>query len=349
MKRYGTLMLIGLAVPAWAQVVSRESYRGPQQAWRQAAPALEQEAAVPGAQFMEQLRVSAEAAQVFFNARAAYFPSAQPDAAAQLSWAAKPLATGETLLSTPLNVEQLLAVRAAKVSSEMGAFKADDKDAAIRRVRQAIDREYAALRALTATLSARKGPLMELIDRTDDAEIQRASAYQALNSASARRTQLGEHVKREATDWAAYYKNLLEGATGSRTQNTAGASQPGAAPAKIIRPAANGQIPITRYTGEWIFPNKGLFYGSQPESVELVIQENNGRMTGTLSARFVNPAGTLKFDFQGPVVTTAKTQTFPLSGGEMGSIELIPGSAFNLLEVNFQTASQVGNFVLVKR
>ena len=237
----------------------------------------------------------------------------------------------------------------------------------IRQLRQALERERAALRALTETIAAHKSSITELIDITDVAEVERGFASQALSAATARRGQIAAHIQREAADWAEYYKNLGEGAvSGGRATGTGAAASassagaPNPAPAKITRPAANGQLPLSRYTGEWMFPNKGLFYGPQPETVELTVQENNGRFTGTLTARFAMAAGsrenpTLTLEFQGPVLP-GKTQTFPLqtNDGASGTIELIPGSAFNLLEINIQIEARpnkVGstNFVLVKR
>lgn len=345
MKRYAILTMIAAACCAQP---TREQYRAPYQAWRQAAPGLEQDAAAPAPAFAEQVRVSQEGAQKYFTERSAYLAGAQPAAVAQTAWASKPLATAEVLLATPANVNQLLAARAAKVTSDLSAFRADDKDAAIRRLRQAMERERAALRALTDSLAAHKAPLTELTDATDDAEIARASAFQALNAAGGRRTQIAEHVKREATDWSTYYKDLSEGA-GARNVSSATAAGPGASPAKILRPNPN-QIPLTRYVGDWVFPNKGLYYGPQPESVEMTIRESGGNISGTLSARFTGPARTIKFDFQG-AIQQAKSQTFPLqtSDGATGTVELIPGTAFNLLEVNFQAAGAVGNLILLKK
>lgn len=342
MTRCAILLLA--AGSAWAQN-TRENYRTPYQAWRQAAQTLEQDAAAPPPAFSDQVRSSVEAAQKFFSARAAYLTSAQPNAAEQTAWASQPLATAEALLTTPQALDQLMAVTAAKVSSGIGAFRADDKDEAIRRVLQALERERAALKALTDAMAARKASLPALLDTSDEAEIQRASVFQTLNAANGRRNQLAEHVKREATDWTAYYRDLQEGAGG---RAITGAATP--APAKILRTAANGQIPLSRYTGEWMFPGKGLFYGPQPESVEMTVQESNGRMSGTLTAKFLAPGGTVKFDFQG-AVQQAKTQSLPLqtADGATGSVELIPGSAINLIEVNFQAAGSAGNFILVKK
>jgi hypothetical protein len=357
--RYATLASLLLVSTLLAQS-PRDRYRAPYQAWRQTAPALEQSASAPTTAFAEQVRATSEAAQVFLNARAAAFLDPFPGAAEQAAWGARPLATAEAMLTVPQEVQQMLAVAAAKVGSNINAFSADDKDAAIRRVRQSMERERAALRALTDALAAEKGTLAELIEASDEAEIQRALVGQALITAAGQRMQLAEHVKREAIDWAAYYKDLLEGATANGRISTSSATPgngaaPAAAPAKILRPANNGQIQMTRYTGEWIFPSKGLFYGPTPESVEMAVDEANGTMHGTLTAKFSTPAAALTLEFQGPV-QQGKTQTFavPFSDGTSGTLELIPGTAFNLLEVNFQSAPRAGsvstaNFVLVKR
>jgi hypothetical protein len=65
--------------------------------------------------------------------------------------------------------------------------------------------------------------------------------------------------------------------------------------------------------------------------------------------------GILRFDFKGEFQTTRR-QVFNLltAEGTIGTIELIPGPAFNLLEVNFQTEAKAGkvrqaDVVLVKK
>jgi len=350
----------------WAQA-GRDSYRVPYQAWRQTAPALEQDAATPTATFATQVQASTQAMQAYLQARAAFITTPLAASVEQAKWLGQPFARAEALLTSPTEVQQLLAVTAAKVATSINSYPANDKDLVIRQLRQALERERAALRALTDTITTHKSSITELIDLTDVAEVERGFASQALSSATGRRGQIAAHIQREATDWAEYYRNLGEGAAaGGRTTGpiaptiTSIAGAPNPAPAKITRPAANGQLPLSRYTGEWMFPSKGLFYGPQPEAVELAVQENNGRITGTLTARFAMVAGsrenpTLTLEFQGPVLQ-AKTQTFPLqtNDGASGTIELIPGSAFNLLEVNIQIEARpnkVGstNFVLVKR
>ena len=366
--RYCTLLMIGAMAPAWAQA-GREGYRVPYQTWRQTAPALEQDAATPGPVFAAQVQASTQAMQGFMKAREAYITAPQPGAAEQAKWVGQPLTRAEALLNTPPEMQQLLAVAGAKVATSINSYPAADKDPAIRQLRQALERERAALRALTETMAAHKTSVTELIDLTDQAEVERGPVSQAYASATGRRTQLAAHIQRETADWTEYYKHLAEGSvSGGRTTGTvaaapitvaAGAPNP-PAPAKVTRPTANGQIPLSRYTGEWVFPTKGLFYGPQPETVELVVKENSGRIAGTLTARFAAQAGsrenpTLTLEFQGPVLQ-GKTQKFPLqtNDGATGTIELIPGSAFNLLEVNVQAEARpnkIGstNFVLVKR
>jgi len=356
----GIILLVAVAASAWGQP-TRESYRAPYQAWRQAAPALEQDAATPGPAFAAQLVTSAEAAQTFFKARVAYIPAMQSSAAEQVAWANQSLAHPDKLLETPEEVKQLLAVAAAKVATNVSAF-ASDKDPAIRQLRQAMERERAALRALTDTLNARKTSIDELVDIADETEIQRALVYQALTSGVSRRAQLAEHLRLESEDWAKYYKDLEEGAlSGGRISSAVGPAAPNAiGQPRINRPPSNGPLPMSRYTGEWIFPRSGLFYGPQPEAVEVVVQEASGNMTGTLTARFAATAGSsqtpsVTLTFQGSV-QDSKTQTFPLqtSDGSAGTIELIPGSAINLLEVTVQIEAKPGklssaNFILVKR
>ena len=87
----------------------------------------------------------------------------------------------------------------------------------------------------------------------------------------------------------------------------------------------------------------------------MVIQESNGALSGALNARYSAPAADLRLQFQGRALE-GKTQSFtvPLADGANGKIELIPGTAINLLEVNFESPAGSGpitsaNFVLVKR
>ena len=66
-----------------------------------------------------------------------------------------------------------------------------------------------------------------------------------------------------------------------------------------------------------------------------------GPWTRDSSRRPARNDPTVRFAFEGDIAATP-TQKFTLmtSDGTPGTIELIPGPAFNLLEVNFQTDPQ---------
>ena len=84
------------------------------------------------------------------------------------------------------------------------------------------------------------------------------------------------------------------------------------------------------------------------------------KATGSAFARFKLPPGAtgdpiVRFDFSGEF-QPARRQVFDLvtAEGAKGTVELIPGPAFNLLEVNFQTEMKPGKIrqadvVLVKK
>jgi len=127
------------------------------------------------------------------------------------------------------------------------------------------------------------------------------------------------------------------------------------------RPSVITPVPLIRYTGSWTFPQAdGQFHGPQPEFVDLVVLEENGRASGTLFARFKLPPGStgdpiVRFDFSGNFSNT-RNQVFELqtSDGAKGTFELIPGPAFNLLEINFLIDPRPGkirqaNAVLLKK
>jgi hypothetical protein len=167
----------------------------------------------------------------------------------------------------------------------------------------------------------------------------------------------------EGAAWAEYYRKIGEGAQGPATPITE--AQPGAPPAVLNNPVpappSITPLPLARYVGAWTYPPaNGLFHGAQPEFFDVLVNEENGHATGTAFARFKLPPGSngdpvLRFDFAGDF-QPSRRQVFNLvtAEGAKGTIELIPGSAFNLLEVNFQTEAKPGkvrqaDVVLVKK
>ena len=128
-----------------------------------------------------------------------------------------------------------------------------------------------------------------------------------------------------------------------------------ASPVTAPKPAAAA----SRFVGAWSYPGNGVFYGTEPQFVELAIREDNGHLMGGLSARFKTAPDPgrelLQFGFGGDL-RNASIQTFGFEtrSGDKGTIELIPGATPNTLEVNFHTRlndgkTQSGNMILVKR
>lgn len=354
--------LLFLSAAALAQP-ARESYRVPFQAWRDAAPMLEQDAATPGPEFAGQLDAAARAAQTFLRTRGDYLTTGQGASAEQIAWAGNRFVRAEVLLVTPPETQQLLSKNNDYLTATINSF-AGVRDPAIQQVRQAMERERAALTTLTEAVRTRAAASQELADANDDAEVARGAVAQSLANLTAARGQMAEGLRKEADGWAKYYRNLAEGAFAAPPAPSPGASVSSAIGPAPVKPAAPPRsvatLPLSRYTGAWTFPAKGTFFGAEPETAELVIDEANGRMWGTLSVRFKLPRGSsgdpnLQLTFQGLLQET-RSQTFPVetAEGAGGTIELIPGPAFNLLEINLQTDPRpnkvsTSNLLLVKR
>lgn len=125
---------------------------------------------------------------------------------------------------------------------------------------------------------------------------------------------------------------------------------------------ANSEVlDTTGFTGKWTYSTApGRFDGAEPEVVDGVIHQSNGRLMGTMFVHFKrtadgSPDFTHKFQFAGDL-HHGRTQIFPLSGdaGTSGTIELVAGNTPNLLEVHFQTRAdrgteRSGKMVLIKK
>jgi hypothetical protein len=116
---------------------------------------------------------------------------------------------------------------------------------------------------------------------------------------------------------------------------------------------------MSRYTGSWTFlPGVSTYHGLPPVSFDVFVREDGGQIFGTVNARFIvglNADPNVRFDFSGPM-QASRYQSFPLktAEGAKGTLELIPGNAFNLLEVNYTLDGAPGkvpesDVILVKR
>jgi hypothetical protein len=238
---------------------------------------------------------------------------------------------------------------------------AKDPDPGIQQVRNMLERENIALSVLTAAIAARQKAAEQVDLAIGAMEPLRLKALE-LNRAFAAGTKLtGQGAAAEAPAWGEYYRKLSDGARGAPTTSPVSGlipprpTDPGPRSAPTIAP-----LPLVRYTGDWIYQAKGLYHGPQPEFVDLVVREENGHCDGRMVARFIVPPASggdpvLRFEFSGEFKDGGR-QTFPLttSDGAKGTIDLIPGGAFNLLEINVQIAANPGkvrqtNVVLIKK
>jgi hypothetical protein len=345
MRRIACLVLVLWC--AFGQA-SRDDYRTAYREWREADPALERDASSGREDLAARAAKVASGAAKFGSARAAFLQQTSADQQQKLAWLETPPDAPSAL--TPDGAGTLIAAESRAVRRTMDTF-AGDSDRGIRQVQGILARENTAVDALALAVDKRKraaDAVKAANSAAAESQLKAADEYQGL---LADFKQSAEDSDKVMAAWARYYTEL---ATAARAVSPA--PTPVYAPSPPITP-----LPLVRYTGAWSFPpTGGMYHGAQPEVVDMVVHAEGGHAEGTLVARFKLPPGSsgdpvLKFDFSGEFKNT-RTQVFTLttSEGANGTIELIPGSAFNLLEVNFQTDPKPGkvrqgNLVLLKK
>jgi hypothetical protein len=349
------MMLAALLLPG---EVSREAYRAAYRSWRLADPTLEHDAATAGAPLGARAdRVAAEAA-TFCSERAAFIGRLTEENSQKLAWTESPVDTA--LVLSPLFTDYISG-QAAKARRAIDSF-ANDTDPGIQKLRAALERENLALAALNTAVVARQRAAADA-DRAGTAiEDARKRAVDLNHEYANDLKKAADETALETSAWAEYYRKLSEGARGVSNSVPAPTTSVTARPndPASLRAPSITSIPLVRYTGDWLFPTDGMYYGAQPQFVDFVVREDNGHADGRLVARFKLPPGStgdpvLRFEFSGEFKNT-RNQTFNLetSDGAKGTINLIPGSAFNLLEINVQIAAKPGkirqmNVVLIKK
>jgi hypothetical protein len=361
MKRAAASLV--LATVALAQQAP-EYYRYAYRVWRQADPSLETDAATAGPTLGARAdKVAAEAA-TYFAARKAYLDRLLARAEQDIS-ALPSVADAAQTGNIPANY---LTPQTNLVTGSINAI-ANDPDRGIQQLRQALERERTALAAITASLAEAQKTQDAAVQATTNAEQVRAKVAEDFQMFAASLKQSGEETGQAATAWANYYRALSDAVRGTAGGEAPAVSSAAPIPAPDVtvnNPAPTSSpgvtpVPLSRYVGAWTYPTVGAHYhGVQPASVDLVVREDNGQANGTLYARFVLPPGNaddpvVRFDFKGAFQNT-RNQVFPLTtnNGAKGRVELIPGPAFNLIEINFITEDKRGtvkqaNFLLVKK
>jgi hypothetical protein len=356
----------------------RDAYRQAYDTWRQAQANLEADAATGSAAQVAQADRSAAAAASFQATRLAYFKSSIENATQRRQILQSPAIRSSPGLMPP-SVAGIAATELQSVTRAIAKF-ATDQDRGIQQLRQSMERERVALAALTETIQARQKAVAATSAAAEALEKARIRAADAFRDQGSQLSNTVSQMESEGPAWAAYYDKLAEAIQNVNAPPAAVPSPatvsssvtPAAAPADtpaissnanspLLRNTSISPVPLVRYVGEWMYPKlNGVFHGIQPDSVELEVHEKDGHAGGTIEAKFKpSPGGpgdsSIKFTFEGDIAATP-TQRFPLttSDGTSGTIELIPGPAFNLLEVVFQTDApankiRIANFILVKK
>jgi hypothetical protein len=337
-------------------------------AWLEASANLERDASSPSANFAARVEASTKAVRTYYETlTSTYAPSAADSE--QVLWMVRGLSHPEVLLGARPEMQRLLESTAQYLTSSIATFSRE-KDASIQQVRQAMERERAALKALTDAIDARTTPVREVAEVSDIAETLRASIARAQGAASTTRSQLTENVQTEARGWDNYYRDMAEGAAGFVAPSVSSAATPSATsgtststlvvpPAKPIARPSNvptGALALPRYAGSWAYTPIGTapsqFFGPVPKSVTLTVTEADGKLVGTLQATFTKASYSLDVQF-GDTMQPARVQRFATESPVGPAIvELIPGPAFNLLELNVraeQLSDPLVNVMLVKQ
>ncbi len=356
--------------PPDSNAAQQEAYRH----WRETDPNLERDATSAGATLGARAdKVASEAAK-YFSLRKDYLEGRAADARR----AASLLEPVNIAPDAPPNLDRFLTSQDTILKSTIDTL-ARDPDRAIQQLRAALERERVAVTAVATALKDSQKSQEAAAQSSRAAEDERAKALDDYQKSAAGLQESEQLSDQSGAAWAGYYRALSDAARAAVTPVTSSgpalpavgrepaASNPAPVPASVNvtapAPAARPMppVPLVRYVGEWTYPTVGAhFHGMQPESAELVVREENGGASGTLTARFRLPAGSadnpvVRFDFAGPF-GSARAQKFAATtaGGAAGTLELIPGPAFNLLEVNFSTEDKPGtirqgNFLLIKR
>jgi len=356
--------------PPDASEAQREAYRH----WRETDPSLERAAASAGATLGARADKVAAAAATYFSARKDYLEGRAADARRGASLLESVNVAPDALP----NLDRFLSSQDTILKSTIDTI-ARDPDRAIQQLRASLDRERAAIAAIGTALKDSQKSQEAAAQASRAAEEARVKAFEEYQKLAAGLQESKQLADKSGDAWAGYYRALSDAARGATALVTssgpalplAGRETAAAEPAK---PAASNTaptpapaarpvtpIPLVRYVGAWTYPTAGAHYhGMQPVSADLVVREENGQASGTLTARFRLPAGStdnpvVRLDFAGTFGST-RAQKFAVTtaSGATGTLELIPGPAFNLLEVNFGITGnpgivRQGNFLLIKR
>jgi hypothetical protein len=361
MKRTA-ILAIAVALSVAAQT-KRDAYRDAYRVWRESDPTLERDVAAGGATLSKRADQAGAQAAKYGAERSTFLQQLIADQGSALSWLERG-SSDDPQSALPRNLDRILTSETNATAHYIEIY-AKDQDPGIQQLRQAFERERSALAALSAAIGERQ-------KAGDAAKAAASAAEQVLQTVLDQNNDVLDGLKRSmeqnntgTSAWAQYYRTLAEGAQRVITEE---APLPNLGPGAVpVNPAPRPQtpavtpLPLARYTGAWTLPETNrLFHGVEPATLDLVVKEENGRASGTLVGRFKLPPGgggdpVVRFSFSGDFKPT-RNQVLDLvtSDGSKGTIELIPGPAFNLLEINFHMDPKPGkvtqaNVILIKQ
>lgn len=386
MVRRSTLYSAIAAVSIGALVVtislfgqSRDAYEQAYRDWRSSDPNLERDAGKAGSALASRTDQAAAAARKFSIARKAFYDAQQSIFADKLK-VMQPLELPKDSEGAK-TAEASLTGQEASIANSIQVF-GNDPDKGIQQLRVALEKERLALAALQGAIKDREKATESVSQANENADRARSVAADEIKGISASFTQSSQAVSELADAWPSYYRTVADGARGvgsteppppvtppirtsTLTSNAspnsgvaANAGTPGS-PAPVASNRVVPAVPISRYTGSWSFlPGISTYHGLVPISYDLTVREEGGQFVGTVTARFIvngNADPDVRFDFSGPM-QAQRFQVFPLktAEGAKGTVELIPGNAFNLIEVNYTLDGAPGkvreaDVILVKR
>jgi len=345
----------------------RDEYRRSYQAWRQTEPTLESEAAA--GDLAARVQRASTAARAYVAARIEFLDGISREASDQLK-GIQGLNAAPGPLAGPSPEVQTLVTSASETVTRVADSFGTAADPGIRQLRTSLQQERTTLDVLSQALANTRRMMGTATVAGIDVDAARQDLLRTYQGIVTARSLSADQMRKSGAAWDTYYQVLANPPATGSTNGPApakpvspanGAAAPPPAPdTEVVRQPTITPLPLLRYTGGWMFPTGGISHGMQPDSVDLTVREENGHVTGIFSARFRIPAGNptdpvVLFNFEGNL-TANRNQVFNLRTGEgaTGTIELIPGPAFNLLEVNFQTEMRPnrvrsGNFLLVKK
>jgi hypothetical protein len=386
MRMASTLFLVSVALAETGALPDRGAYQAAYRGWRAADPDLERDtASATPAMGARADKVAAEAAK-YHAARKLYLDGLAADASEKAAYI--------EAFPPPLEIDgrpaAYVLTQTRLVSGSIDSI-ANDPDRAIQRLRVALDRERTALVALSSALADTQRGYDGAKGAAIAAEQSRGKLTQHYQSLSASLKETATQTEQSGALWADYYRALSDGLRGVISKAPAppetapalavasaeprvalpanlppspapeAAVNPVPPPAPALRTRSITPLPLSRYTGAWIYPMVAAeFHGPEPSTVDMLLRETNGQAKGTLVVWFkvaanskIEPA--VRFDFEGPF-QSSRNQSFPLitSNGAMGTVELIPGNVYNMIQVRFSTEDKPStvrqaDFLLIKK